>query len=84
MFLLEQVPLINQYSENLPTGCEATALTQALQYLQVKITAREICEMIRKEPMIFKISADSQLAQYGGNPQRGFVGSPLSATQGMG
>ena len=89
MFLLDEVPSIDQYKEGLPTGCEATAAAQALQYLGVKVSAMQVVQMLKREPFMFSFgntigNDENKLNRFGGNPNRAFVGDPLSASVGMG
>ncbi len=47
---INNVPLINQFPE-LPTGCEATALTMLLRYHGVNVSKKDIADTIPREPL---------------------------------
>ncbi|KAL9646321.1 hypothetical protein ABK040_014474 [Willaertia magna] len=80
-FFIPNVPIINQYKEGLPTGCECTALAQLLIWSGIPTNPKQLAIMIRKEPYPFPFD---KTTYYGGNPHRAFVGDPFSSSLGMG
>ena len=70
---INNVRLINQFPE-LPTGCEATALTMLLQYHGVNVSKKDIANAIPREPLPYYKNG----IRYGGNPNKGFIGNPYS------
>ena len=71
--MIQNVPLINQHPE-LPTGCEATALTMLLQYHGYKITKQQVAKDLPKasRPTV----KNGRL--YGESPEKAFLGDPFS------
>ncbi len=49
-YMITDVPLINQYSVGLPTGCEIVSATMVLNHLGYDITATEACDYLRQAP----------------------------------
>lgn len=70
---IKGVPIINQFPE-LPTGCEATALTMLLRAFDVSITKQEVANKIPRVALPYYKNG----IRYGGNPNEGFVGNPYS------
>lgn len=70
---IKGVPVICQFPE-LPTGCEATALTMLLNYYGYDKTKLEVSREMPKVPIRYKKNGKS----YGGHPNDGFIGSPFS------
>lgn len=70
---ISDVPNINQFPE-LPTGCEATALTILLKYYEVNVTKQEVANRLPKEALSYY----KDQVKYGGDPNKGFVGNPYS------
>ncbi|KAG2378025.1 hypothetical protein C9374_008647 [Naegleria lovaniensis] len=58
-FKLSNVPTINQYEIGLPTGCEATALAQALHYFGLHVSPVQIATMLKKEPFMFQLTKNT-------------------------
>lgn len=69
--IIPSVPTIKQYPE-LPTGCEATALTMLLQYNHIQVSKTEVANRLPKAPY-----------GSGQHPNDYFIGSPYS-THGFG
>ncbi|MDA3730271.1 C39 family peptidase [Niameybacter massiliensis] len=70
---INNIPVINQFPE-LPTGCEATALTMLLRYYGVDVTKQQVADSLPKEPVSYYKNG----VRYGGDPNKGFVGNPYS------
>ena len=75
---VENVPMINQYPE-LPTGCEATALTMILQHYGVEISKEEVAEVMPKAAYPTMVDGVYQ----GATPYDAFIGDPFT-TSGFG
>ncbi len=71
---IKGVPVINQHPE-LPTGCEATALTMLLNYHGVKVSKTEIANTIPRVRLPYYING----SKYGNHPNEGFIGNPFSS-----
>lgn len=71
---IKGVPVIKQFPE-LPTGCEATALTMLLRAFDVSITKQEAANKIPRVALPYYKNG----IRYGGDPNKGFVGNPYSA-----
>ncbi|OOB77914.1 MAG: hypothetical protein ATN34_00490 [Epulopiscium sp. Nele67-Bin002] len=78
LVMIDGVNIIGQYPE-LPTGCEATALTMLLQYYGVDITKEEVATDMPKASIPYY----SNNVRYGEHPNNAFIGDPFS-TQGYG
>ncbi len=70
---IEGVPTIKQYPE-LPTGCEATALTILLRYSGVNVSKEEVANKIPRVTLPHSINGRT----YGKHPNDGFIGNPFS------
>ena len=70
---IKGVPIIKQYPE-LPTGCEATALTMLLNYHGVKVSKIDVANKIPRVRLPYYINGK----KYGSHPNEGFVGNPFS------
>lgn len=70
---ISAVPTINQFPE-LPTGCEATALTMLLNYYGMNVTKQEVADRLPKMALTYY----KDEVKYGGDPNKGFVGNPYS------
>ncbi len=66
--MIKGVEIINQHPE-LPTGCEATALTMLLHFHGVEIT---------KEEVALDMPKSAEPEYYGDNPNQTFIGNPFS------
>ena len=71
--MIENVPIINQFPE-LPTGCEATALTMLLQYYGVDVSK---CDVANRIPKV-KLPVKKKGYYVGFHPDEGFIGNPYS------
>jgi uncharacterized protein YvpB len=71
---VEGVPIIGQYPE-LPTGCEATALTMLLNWAGVEVEKREVAQSLPKE----STPREQAGVMVGGHPNRAFIGDPFTA-----
>lgn len=71
--MIENVPIINQFPE-LPTGCEATALTMLLQYYGVDGSKCDVADRMPKVKLPVKKNGD----YVGFHPDEGFIGDPYS------
>ncbi|WP_409296006.1 SH3 domain-containing protein [Peribacillus sp. SCS-26] len=69
------VPLVYQRPE-LPSGCEATALTMALNYYGVKVGKTTIAKKMPYDSTKLVRNADGSIRIWG-DPDVGFVGSPF-------
>lgn len=76
--MIPNVPLINQHPE-LPTGCEATALTMLLRYHGLNITKQQVAKDMPKAAR--PVVKNGKL--YGEHPNNAFLGDPFS-TNGFG
>ena len=72
-FRIQGVPIISQHPE-LPTGCEATALTMLLNYYGVKVSKVEVAKKIPRVKLPYYIDEN----RYGSHPNQGFIGNPFS------
>ncbi len=72
--IISGVPTINQYPKY-PTGCESVALTILLNYYGVNISADDVINKLKKEPLPYEENGIT----YGGNPDIGFIGNPYNA-----
>lgn len=72
---IKNVPNIKQFPE-LPTGCEATALTMLLRYYGVNVTKQNVANKIPRVSLPYY----KNKIRYGGDPNKGFIGSPYSAS----
>ena len=72
---IEGVPLIKQYPQ-LPTGCEATALTMVLNYHGVRVSKQEIADRLPKGTLPYY----NKGVKKGVHPNQGFIGSPYSSS----
>lgn len=70
---IKGVPIINQFPE-LPTGCEATALTMLLRKFGVSVTKQKVADKIPRVALPYYKNG----VRYGGDPNVGFVGNPYS------
>lgn len=68
---INDVPVICQHPE-MPTGCEATALTMLLNWYGLSVDKYEVAESLTKGERVELIDG----RWVGGNPDREFVGSP--------
>ena len=73
-YIIENVPIINQFPE-LPSGCEATALTMLLNYSGKSITKIEVATNMPKGPLPYY--KDDKVI--GPNPSESFIGTPFDA-----
>lgn len=71
--LIENVPFINQFPE-LPTGCEITSATMALDYLGFTATNTELCALMPQEDYLFSYDDEGRLV--GPDPNEVFIGDP--------
>lgn len=71
--MIQGVPLLNQYPE-LPTGCEATALTMLLNYHGVSVTKQEVANAMPKAAVPYYYKGK----MYGESPNKAFLGNPYS------
>lgn len=69
----KNVPAINQMPE-MPTGCEATALTMILNYDGYKITKQQVAKDMPKTNPVWK---NGKL--YAAHPNQAFYGNPFSS-----
>jgi len=67
------VPIIGQMPE-LPTGCEATALTMMLVWACLSVTKQDVATRLPKQPVPY--TKDGTM--YGGNPDLTFLGDPFT------
>ena len=58
--------------DHYPTGCEIASLYMLLSYYGVNTSMEELANAIPKEPLPYVSGG----VEYGGNPDRGFVGDP--------
>lgn len=72
-FRIRGVPIIKQFPE-LPTGCEATALTMLLRSFGVNVTKQEVANRLPKAAFPYYRKG----IRYGVNPNEGFVGNPYN------
>lgn len=72
---INEIPILKQFPE-LPTGCEATALTMLLNYYGVDVSKQDVANSIPREPLPYYKNG----VRYGGNPNKGFVGNPYSSS----
>ncbi|MGL4344035.1 MAG: C39 family peptidase [Cellulosilyticaceae bacterium] len=70
--MIEGVPIMNQHP-NMPTGCEATALTMLLRYYGVEVSKEQIAKDMPKGEFYYKNGKT-----YGPHPAEAFLGSPFS------
>ncbi|MCI1858281.1 MAG: C39 family peptidase [Sporolactobacillus sp.] len=72
---LLDVPLIRQRPE-LPTGCEAVALTMALRYYGIDVDKQAVVRQMPRStaPLIRNTDGSIRTA---GDPENGFVGDPM-------
>ena len=61
--------------DHYPTGCEIASLYMLLSYYGVDTSMEELVDAIPKEPLPYV----SDGVEFGGNPDRGFVGNPTDA-----
>lgn len=73
---LLDVPLIRQRPE-LPTGCEAVALTMALHYYGINVDKEVIVGQMPRDPAPATLNADGTIRTWG-DPDIGFVGDPYA------
>ncbi|MGL5676794.1 MAG: C39 family peptidase [Cellulosilyticaceae bacterium] len=71
--MVQNVPVLNQHPE-LPTGCEATALTMVLKYYGVNITKEQVARDMPKASR--PVYRDGKLR--GETPNKAFIGDPFS------
>lgn len=71
--LIEDVPFIDQFPE-LPTGCEITAATMALDYLGFTATNTELSALMPKSDYIYSYDDEGHLV--GPDPDVTFIGDP--------
>ncbi|WP_010632147.1 C39 family peptidase [Sporolactobacillus vineae] len=71
---LLDVPLIRQRPE-LPTGCEAVALTMALHYYGIDVDKETIARQMPRDPAPLTLNRDGSIRIWG-DPEKGFVGDP--------
>ncbi|MBM7690741.1 uncharacterized protein YvpB [Peribacillus deserti] len=69
------VPLVAQRPE-LPSGCEATALTMALNYYGVKVSKTTVAKKMPYDPTKLVRNAEGTIKIWG-DPDVGFVGTPF-------
>ncbi|WP_217585813.1 C39 family peptidase [Lentibacillus saliphilus] len=69
--LIPNVPLDYQYPE-LPTGCEATALSMLLRWAGVDVDKFEVVDQLKKGDRVHLQNGK----WYGANPNEAFVGNP--------
>ena len=67
------VPIIGQFPE-LPTGCEATALTMMLVWACISVTKEDVATRLPKQPIPYTKDG----VMYGGNPDDAFLGDPFT------
>lgn len=72
---IEGVPLIKQYPQ-LPTGCEATALTMVLNYHSVEVSKQEVANRLPKATLPYY----NKGIKKGAHPNEGFIGNPYSSS----
>ncbi len=72
---IEGVPLIKQYPQ-LPTGCEATALTMVLNYSNVGVSKQEVADRLPKTTLPYY----NKGIKKGEHPNKGFIGNPYSSS----
>lgn len=72
---IKDVPVIKQFPE-LPTGCEATALTMLLKYYGVNVTKQDVANKLPRVALPYY----KNNIRYGGDPNKGFVGNPYSGS----
>lgn len=70
---LQGVPAISQYPQ-LPTGCEATALTMLLNYSGLMVSKQNVADALPKVSLPYY----SQGKKVGSHPSQGFIGNPYS------
>ncbi len=70
---INNVKCINQFPQ-LPTGCEATALTMLLNYYDVKVTKEEVADAMPKCDLPYY----NKGKWYGHHPTEAFIGNPYS------
>jgi Uncharacterized protein conserved in bacteria len=71
---LLEVPLIRQRPE-LPTGCEAVALTMALHYYGTDVDKETIVRQMPRDSTPVTANSDGSIKTWG-DPEAGFVGDP--------
>lgn len=71
--LIENIPVLYQYPE-LPTGCEATALTMLLNWAGVDVSRFDVADILPKGPKVSKVNG----VWRGAHPNTHFVGDPYS------
>ncbi|WP_035322183.1 C39 family peptidase [Peribacillus kribbensis] len=69
------VPLISQRPE-LPSGCEATALTMALNYYGIKVSKTTIANKLPRDTTKLVRNSNGSIKIWG-DPDVGFVGTPF-------
>ncbi|MFT8311105.1 MAG: C39 family peptidase [Sporolactobacillus sp.] len=74
---LLDVPLIKQRPE-LPSGCEAVALTMALRYYGINIDKAKIASQMPRDNTPLTKNADGTVKTWG-DPEVGFIGDPYGA-----
>ncbi len=70
---IKNVKCISQFPQ-LPTGCEATALTMLLNYYDVKVTKEEVADAMPKCDLPYY----NKGKWYGHHPTEAFIGNPYS------
>ncbi len=70
---LKGVPIICQYPQ-LPTGCEATALTMIFNHSGLVVSKQEVADVLPK----ISLPHYNQGKKRGGHPNEGFIGNPYS------
>ncbi|MDY0405050.1 C39 family peptidase [Virgibacillus sp. 179-BFC.A HS] len=71
--LISDIPVLYQYPE-LPTGCEATALTMLLNWAGLDVSRFDVADALPKGPKVEQING----IWYGAHPNKQFVGDPYS------
>ncbi|MCJ0933241.1 C39 family peptidase [Virgibacillus halodenitrificans] len=71
--IISSVPIDYQYPD-LPTGCEATALSMLLRWADVKIDKFLVVDTLKKGEKVHMVDG----VWYGANPNEEFVGDPYS------
>ncbi len=73
MTIIDNVPVIKQFPE-LPTGCEATALTMLLQHHGAHVSKLEVADSIPRVKLPVKKGGN----YVGFHPNEGFIGNPYT------
>ena len=74
MYMISNVPKINQYGVGYPTGCESAALRNLLKFWGVSVSMKQIVDSLPKGDLPYYEDG----IRYGGNPYIEFIGHPSS------